>query len=349
MFCDYGPPDISGGPFGISIVIGFCYSKTYIDIILRIRFIIKRKFISKGRMAVNCSKNMTGHLLCVVTALVWGTTFISTKILLRDFAPVEILFIRFMIGYLALLAICPKRLDIREKKDEITFALAGFCGVTLYFLFENVALTYTMASNVSVIISAAPFFTALFANWFLDGEKPRVNFFIGFIFAIGGIGIISFGGTKMHISPIGDILAVLSAVVWAAYSILTKKISAHGYNMIQATRHIFAYGLIFMVPVLFITGFKPDLSKIFEPVNLFNIVYLGIGASALCFVTWNVALRILGAVKTSVYIYAVPVITIIISALILNEKITVYSAVGTILTLAGLIISEFKRAKKTLI
>ena len=86
---------------------------------------------------MNCSKNMTGHLLCVVTALVWGTTFISTKILLRDFTPVEILFIRFMIGYLALLAICPKRLDIREKKHEITFALAGFCGVTLYFLFEK--------------------------------------------------------------------------------------------------------------------------------------------------------------------------------------------------------------------
>lgn len=300
----------------------------------------------KGRKAVNCSKNMTGHLLCVVTALVWGTTFISTKILLRGFTPVEILFMRFMIGYLALLAICPKRLDIREKKHEITFALAGFCGVTLYFLFENVALTYTMASNVSVIISAAPFFTALFANWFLDGEKPRANFFIGFIFAIGGIGIISFGGTKMHISPIGDILAVLSAVVWAAYSILTKKISTQGYNMIQATRHIFAYGLIFMVPVLFITGFKPELSKVLEPVNLFNIVYLGIGASALCFVTWNVALRILGAVKTSVYIYAVPVITIIISALILNEKITAYSAVGTILTIAGLIISEFKKGEK---
>lgn len=59
----------------------------------------------KGRKAVNCSKNMTGHLLCVVTALVWGTTFISTKILLRGFTPVEILFMRFMIGYLALLAI----------------------------------------------------------------------------------------------------------------------------------------------------------------------------------------------------------------------------------------------------
>ena len=69
----------------------------------------------------------------------------------------------------------------------------------------------------------------------------------------------------------------------------------------------------------------------------------------MCFVTWNVALRILGAVKTSVYIYAVPVITIIISALILNEKITAYSAVGTILTLAGLIISEFKKGEKDVV
>ena len=97
-----------------------------------------------------------------------------------------------------------------------------------------------------------------------------------------------------------------------------------------------------MVPALYIFGFNVDVDEILKVTNLLNLLYLGIGASALCFVTWNVAVRILGAVKTSVYIYMVPVITVVTSALILHERITVMSAAGTILTLLGLFISEYK-------
>jgi drug/metabolite transporter (DMT)-like permease len=75
---------------------------------------------------------------------------------------------------------------------------------------------------------------------------------------------------------------------------------------------------------------------------VFNIIYLGLGASALCFVTWNFAVKVLGAVKTSIYIYIVPVITVITSTLILHEKITFLSGMGTVLTLAGLFLSESK-------
>lgn len=80
--------------------------------------------------------------------------------------------------------------------------------------------------------------------------------------------------------------------------------------------------------------------------NLLNILYLGAGASALCFVTWNFSVKKLGAVKTSIYIYLVPVITVIASALILHEQITVMSALGVLLTLVGLGISEMKLKRK---
>jgi drug/metabolite transporter (DMT)-like permease len=87
------------------------------------------------------------------------------------------------------------------------------------------------------------------------------------------------------------------------------------------------------------------LGRFASPVYLFNIIYLGLGASALCFVTWNFAVKVLGAVKTSIYIYMVPVITVVTSSLILHEKITILSGVGTILTLAGLFLSERKEEK----
>jgi drug/metabolite transporter (DMT)-like permease len=292
-------------------------------------------------------KEIQGHLFVFVTIFIWGTTFISTKILLKMFSPIEILSLRFTIGFAILYLVYPHRLKIKERQQELYFAGAGLCGVTLYYLLENIALTYTFASNVGVIISVAPFFTAIFAPLFLDGEKLRLQFFVGFAVAVAGIFLISFNGSSnFKLNPLGDILAVLAAMVWAVYSVLTKKISGFHYNTIQATRRIFFYGLVFMIPALFIFGFKPNMNELMQPVNLLNILFLGLGASALCFVTWNSAVKILGAVKTSVYIYMVPVITVVTSIIVLHERITGVAVIGIVLTLAGLLVSEKKFFRK---
>lgn len=289
------------------------------------------------------NKKTAGHLLALLTVIIWGTTFISTKILLADFRPVEILFLRFIMGFLALLAAYPHRLKGTNRKQEITFAAAGLCGICLYYLLENIALTYTMACNVGVIISVAPFFTAILSRLFLKEEgKLRANFLLGFAVAMAGIFLIGFNGSKLELNPAGDVLALAAALVWGCYSVLTKKISGFGYHTILTTRRIFFYGILFMIPALFLFDFRPELSCLTDPVYLLNIIYLGLGASALCFVTWNFAVKVLGAVKTSVYIYMVPVITIVTSVLILHEKITVLAGVGTVFTLAGLFLSESK-------
>ncbi len=256
--------------------------------------------------------NRTGHLLAFATTMVWGTTFVCTKVLLAAFEPIEILFFRFMLGGIALCAAYPKRLRVRDKKKELLFFLAGLCGVTFYFLLENIALTHTLASNVGVIISVAPFFTALLS---------RIVF-------------------RVEINPIGDLLAVGAAFVWACYSILTKKISTYGYKTVQTTRRIFFYGLLGILPILPFFKFELGLHRFLTPIYAANLLFLGLGASALCYVTWNVAVKVLGAVKTSVYIYLVPVVTVVTSILILHEKLTIVSLVGTVLTLLGLIVSE---------
>lgn len=293
------------------------------------------------------NRNKAGHLCALLTIIIWGTTFISTKILLVDFQPVEILFFRFVMGLLALLIIYPHRLKTTTKRQELTFALAGLCGICLYYLLENIALTYTMASNVGVIISVAPFFTAIMSHLFLKEEgKLRANFFIGFVVAMIGIFLISFNGSKLELNPVGDLLALLAAFVWACYSILTKKISSYGYHTILTTRRVFFYGILFMIPTLFMFDFHLELSRFTNPVYLFNIIFLGLGASALCFVSWNLAVKVLGAVKTSIYIYMVPIITVVTSTLILHEQITALSIIGTLLTLAGLFLSERKTMRK---
>lgn len=289
-----------------------------------------------------------GHFAALLTIVIWGTTFISTKILLTDFQPVEILFFRFVMGFLVLLAAYPKTLKTADYKQELTFAAAGLCGICLYYLLENIALTFTLASNVGVIISVAPFFTAILAHLSAKSEEPlRARFFVGFAVAMVGIILISFHGSKLKLNPVGDLLAVAAALVWACYSILTRKISGFGYPVILSTRRTFFYGILFMIPALFFFDFELNLSRFANMTYLFNILYLGLGASALCFVTWNFAVKQLGAVKTSVYIYMVPVITVVTSILILHERLTMLSGIGTILTLIGLFLSEYKPEERS--
>ena len=103
---------------------------------------------------------LRGHLAALFTILVWGTTYISSKVLLRSFTLTEVAFLRYLVAYGALWLVWPHRLRLPNRRDELLFAGAGLCGITLYSLFEMAALARTMTANVSVIVSTAPFFTA---------------------------------------------------------------------------------------------------------------------------------------------------------------------------------------------
>ena len=263
-----------------------------------------------------------GHAAALFTIIVWGTTFISTKVLLRSLSPVEILLIRFILGYAALFIACPHMLHTRSWKEEGIFALAGLSGITLYYLLENIALTYTTASNVGVIIAVAPFFVALLSR---DGITLR--FMLGFAAAIIGIVLLSVSGLSVGTGLAGDGLAI----------------AGYGYSILLTTRRIFLYGIIFMVPAVAMAGFSVSPEDILSPVMLLNLLYLGFCASALCFVTWNSAVGIIGPVSTSIYLYLTPVVTLVASAMVLGERMTGLAVIGVLLTLSGLVFSQSRR------
>lgn len=282
-----------------------------------------------------------GHILAIFTIVIWGTTFISTKILLRDFDPVQILYIRFIIGFFVLLLMAPRKLSNTTIREELTFAGAGLTGICLYYLLENIALTYTMASNVGVIIAVAPFFSGLILHIFMkESEKLSIHFFLGFAVAIMGIFLISFNGSRLSLNPLGDFLTLLAALVWGFYAFFSKKATTFGYSMVLVTRRIFFYGILWMLPALPFLHTSFHLEGLLKPINVCNLLYLGVGASALCFVTWNLAVKYLGVLTTSAYIYAGPVVTLLASFFILHEKLTLLSVIGTVFTLAGVILSE---------
>jgi drug/metabolite transporter (DMT)-like permease len=292
---------------------------------------------------------MTGHLAAFFTICVWAVTFISIKVLLVPFTPVEIMFFRLVLAVVALLIASPPRIPIEKPNrlvllDELKIMAAGLCGVTLYFLFQNIALSYTLAANVSVLVSVAPLFTAL-VSWLVLKEKLKANFLLGFTAAITGIVLIAFNGSfVLKLNPMGDVLSVMAALVWAFYSVLIKKIGASQTAVFTVTRKVFTYGLLFLLPVLPLFDFRFGLERLLVLPNLLNLLFLGVVASAICFVTWNYAVHVLGPVKTSVYIYLVPVVTIIVSMIVLHETITLVSAMGMGLILTGMALSERGKA-----
>ena len=294
----------------------------------------------------------SGHMLAMGTVLLWGVTFVSTKILLVGLSPAEILVLRFLIGYLALGVIRPKRLRTSGWREEALFAAAGICGVTLSFMLENTALTMTTASNVSVIVATSPLFTGLISAYVLKRGGLGVRFFVGFVLAIVGIALISFSGESAALSAEGGALwlgvlgcglSVLNAIVCAIYSILSQRASMGGYDSITVTRRFFFWGLVGMIPCLAFTGFSPDWAYLAQPAPLANLLFLGLGASAACYAMWNAALKRLGPVTTMTYQYLVPVITIAIAVAVLGEPFTVAIAAGAVLTIAGLAVSQSRR------
>ena len=287
-----------------------------------------------------------GHALALFTMIVWGMTFISTKLLLSALEPAAILFLRFVIGFLALWIVAPRKLSWQGLSRELHFMVAGLCGVTLYFLAENTALQYTYASNVGIIVSLSPCVTGLLAGLVFKTERVTRYFFAGLGVALAGVALISFNGNVMlSLNPLGDILAALAACAWSGFALVMSRISLYQLNMILCTRRVFFYGVLWMLPLFLWPENRFSLSALGEPSILGHLLFLGMGASALCYVTWNLAVRSLGAVRASVSIYLIPVITVLAAAMILDEVVTPLAMLGIAMTIVGLSLSQWKKAQ----
>lgn len=292
---------------------------------------------------------MKGLFFAIFSVVVWGITFVSTKYLLVSFSSFEILFFRYIVAYVALWILHPHILKLKNKKEEITYILAGLTGVIIYQLMENIAINYTNASNVSIIVSICPMFTAITARIFNKEKSLSPRFVIGFLIAIIGVVLVSFNGViEFSLNPKGDFLALGAGISWGFYSLFVSKMNSYGYSSTASTRRVFFYALIFMIPIAL---FEIFISKRMEfatiqnfknPMNITNILFLGVVASGLCFIFWNKACNLLGTVRASVGIYLIPVVTVIFAYFVLGEKLSLMGIIGAVCTIVGV----FESTKK---
>lgn len=283
------------------------------------------------------------HLLAILTVAVWGTTFISTKILIENgLSPQEIFLLRFVIAYVGIWLLSPRKLLADSWKDELWFLLAGMTGGTLYFLTENTALSLTQTTNVAFIICTTPLLTTGLSLLLYRQEKAGKELLAGSLVALAGVGMLIFNGSfVLKLSPLGDVLTLCAGVSWAVYSLIIRRLSGR-YPSVFITRKVFFYGILTVLPVFAVHPFSFPAEGFLRSAVWMNLLFLSVLASLACFVAWNVVLKRLGTIQSSNYLYLNPLFTTVAAHLFLQEQLTVYAVVGVLLVLGGVFVAARK-------
>ena len=287
------------------------------------------------------NQKLLWHLLAVGVVAVWGTTFVNTKILYNSgLTPSEIFFLRFLIAYVAIWFISPRKLFTNSWRDEGTMLLLGITGGSLFFVAENSAVALTYVNNVSFITSTSPLVTVIIGIVFVKSIKATWTLIVGSLIALVGVGLVIFNGSFiLHLNPWGDLLALLTAVCWAVYTLLMKSVSER-YSAVFITRKLFFYGLLTVLPMFLIDPWTVSLATLLTPKVAFNLLLLGLVASFLCFALWTVVIERLGVMTASNYQYLNPITTVVASAIWLSEPMTAIAYIGSALILIGVIVSN---------
>lgn len=289
------------------------------------------------------------HFVAFLTVAIWGSTFVFTKILLQHgLSPAQIFTLRFIVAYVLMVVGCLVtrrfKLFADSWRDEALMVLLGITGGSLYFLTENASMLYTTATNSSLIVCTCPLFAMLLvAIVYRHTEHITKLQAIGSLIACLGMAVVVLNGHfVLHLSPLGDLLAFGACLCWAFYSLLMKP-ALQRYDTLFITRKVFIYGLITIIPYYFVVPGFPPMEVILQPEVLWNLLFLSVVASMLCFVMWNWVIGKLGAIVATNWVYFNPITTILFAWWLLHERITLWFLLGSLLIIIGMMLSDRKR------
>ena len=288
------------------------------------------------------------YFVALFVVLIWGTTFVSSKVLLNSgLLPADIFFVRFVMAYCCMLCISHKRLFANSVADELTLVGLGLMGGSVYFLVENMALLHSTASNVSILVSTTPLVTAMLLAIFYKSERLSMRQIFGSILAFVGVVLVVLNGQFiLHLNPLGDALALGASFTWGFYSLFMRRIMGR-YSADFITRKVFFYGLVTILPYFaFVNPLNIDLLTSGNMTIWSNLIFLGIIASTGGYLLWNWVMRKLGAVKSTNFIYLQSLVAMVAGHVILGERITFMAIAGAVILIVGMILAVRKKRSK---
>jgi drug/metabolite transporter (DMT)-like permease len=286
------------------------------------------------------------HFVAFIIVAIWGSTFVFTKmLLLAGLSPAQIFTLRFIIAYVLLMGYSLSKRSFRlfsnNWRDELLMLVLGITGGSVYFLAENAAMLFTTATNTSLIVCSCPLFAMLlFAVVYRHSEHISKVQALGSVLACMGMAVVVLNGHfVLHLSPLGDLLAFAACLCWAVYSLLMKP-ATERYSTLFITRKVFFYGLVTIIPYYLIVPGFPSLDVLLRSDVLWNLLFLGVVASMICYVAWNWVISRLGAVVATNWVYFNPITTILFAWWLLHEQITIWFLLGTVFILVGMYLAD---------
>ena len=294
--------------------------------------------------------NLKFIAMMIVAIIVWAFAFPFIKIGLEELSFINLTIMRFLIVciiFLMLLVLIPRYFSKLQKKDILPITILGFFGVIVYHFGLNYGEQYISPAIASLIIATIPIQIVIFARIILN-EKITLKKFIGIIIALIGVLIISIWGKAEVVFEFeyyfGVIAILIAAILAALYTIAGKKLLER-YNGLSLTVYAMLFGSIGLIPFL-------GQSLIDEVITMtsrawFAVIFLSVFSTVIGYIIWYVALRIKSASEISIYLYAIPVISTIISYFWFKDEITFMFIIGGFLVLTGLFIVNMKKNKKS--
>jgi drug/metabolite transporter (DMT)-like permease len=284
-------------------------------------------------------KKLTAYIEVTFAVIVWGVSFIATKIALRDLAPVTVVWIRFGIGViiLGIATALRHQFAFPKRKELLYFAVLGFLGITFHQWLQSTGLVTAQASTTAWIVATTPVFMAILSVIFLR-EKFDWLQVSGIIMAVLGVLLVVgkgninrlFGG---HFGEPGDILIIISAINWAVFSILSRR----GLDKHQATQMMFyvmTFGWLFTSFLFMTSGNIQDIRNM-TWTSLLGVIFLGIFCSGLAYIAWYDGLQEIPASQIGAFLYIEPLVAVIVAWLVLGEDILLITLIGGAIILLG--------------
>jgi len=281
----------------------------------------------------------SGLAALVITVLIWGSTFVVTKLALRAWAPLQLSVARFLIAYAVLLLPARRRgYSWRMLRDPV-YLRFGLTGVALFFGLQNLGLLWTTAASASFIHAGTPAIIVLVAAALLEERMRRLQY-IGVGLAVAGAMLVAGAGGpngEGAMSILGNALLVGSAVAWAFYTVDGRRLGVDHDPLVITTASI-GCGLLILVP-LAVAEISWAGSPKWDPIALGAVLYLGVAASAMTLYLWNAALRTVSAGVAASFINLVPLVGAAL-AVVAGEHLTLQQAAGGVLALGGVWLSS---------
>jgi drug/metabolite transporter (DMT)-like permease len=282
---------------------------------------------------------LEAYIKALFSVLVWGASFVAIKIGLKYVPPVTLVWMRFTLGVIILgIAVGLRRqFSLPRSKDWLYFALLGFLGITFHQWLQSTGLVTSQATTTGWIVASMPIFIAIL-GWFVLKENLKWFQILGIILAAFGVLLVVTHGVLISLffgkigSP-GDLLILISAPNWAIFTILSRR-GLKTYSAALMMFYVMAFGWLFS-STLFVAGRGWESIPLIETDGWLALGFLGIFCSGLAYIFWYDALKILPVAQVGTFLYIEPVVTVIVSFFLLNEKITPIGLLGGAIILLG--------------